>query len=206
MSRSERFWDKTASQYDQVEIKDQQTYFQLIQRIKAHLKLTDVVLDLGCGTGLMTNEIAQDVQTIHAIDISSNMIAIAEQKANERSILNINYAHATIYDESLTKGSFDAVLAFHVLHLLDDEQIAIQRMHELLKPGGLLISATPCVGEKPLLKSLLFLAGRTGLVPRIRAFKIRHLVDTIEQGKFSIVEADFLKQRTKEYFIVARRI
>lgn len=206
MNKSERFWDKTASKYDQIEMKDEQTYIHIIQRTKRHLKRSDIVLDYGCGTGWISNEIAPYVKGIHAIDISANMIAIANKKAKERNIANITYAHSTIFDERCKKGSFDVILAFHVLHLLEDERIALLRMNELLKPGGLLISATPCVGEKLFLRSLLFFAGKVGLVPNIRSFQIRHLVDTIADAHFSIVESDCLKRRSQEYFIVARRI
>ncbi|MFF2089851.1 class I SAM-dependent methyltransferase [Paenibacillus sp. NPDC058174] len=205
MNKTERFWDKTASQYNQIEQKDQDTYLHLIQRTKSHLNQNDVLLDYGCGTGLIANEIAADVQTIHAIDISSNMIAIAEKKANERNLTNINYAHAVIFDERYTKGSIDVVLAFHVLHLLEDEHIVLQRINELLKPGGLLISATPCVGEKLLLGQLLSFAGKIGVMPSIKAFKIPHLVEAIKKANFSIVEADYLRKSSQEYFIVARK-
>lgn len=111
-----------------------------------------------------------------------------------------------MFDERYKKGSFDVILAFHVLHLLEDEHIVLQRMNELLKPGGLLISATPCVGEKIFLSNLLFFAGRVGLTPKIRSFKIRNLVVSIEEGNFSIVESDCLKKSSQEYFIVARKI
>lgn len=206
MNKSERFWDKTASQYDQIEMKDEQTYRHIIQRTKATLEISNVVLDLGCGTGLISNEVAEDVKQIHAIDISSAMIAIAEKKAKARNIANINYAHTTIFDERYKKGSFDVILAFHVLHLLEDEQIVLQRMNELLKPGGLLISATPCVGEKILLRNLLYFAGRVGLMPKIRSFKLRNLVDKMKKGNFSIIESDCLKKSSREYFVVARKI
>ena len=206
MNKSERFWDKTASKYDQIEMKDEQTYNQIIRRTKTHLNISDIFMDYGCGTGLISNEIAQYVKGIHAIDISTNMIAISEKKAKERNITNINYTHSTIFDERYKKGSFDVILAFHVLHLLEDEHIVLQRMNELLKPGGLLISATPCLGEKISLRNLLFFAGRVGLVPNIRSFKIRNLVETIEEERFSIVESDCLKKSSQEYFIVARKI
>jgi len=205
MNKSERFWDKTASQYDQIEMKDEQTYRQILQRTKTHLRISDLALDLGCGTGLISNEIAEDVNEIHAIDISSNMIAIAEKKAKERSIANINYAHTTIFDERYKEGAFDVILAFHVLHLLEDEHIVLRRINELLKPGGLFISATPCVGEKMFLRNLLSFAGRVGLMPSIRPFKIRNLVHAIEKGNLSIVETDCLKKSSQEYFIVARK-
>jgi 2-polyprenyl-3-methyl-5-hydroxy-6-metoxy-1,4-benzoquinol methylase len=204
MNQSESFWDKTASKYDQLEQKDEQTYIDIIKRTKTHLKISDIVMDYGCGTGLISNEIAEDVKEIHAIDISSKMIEIAAKKAEERNIANINFAHSTIFDERYKKGSFDIILAFHVLHLLEDEHIVLQRMNELLKPGGLLISATPCVGEKIFQRNLLFLAGRVGLVPKIRSFKRRNLVDTIEDANFTIIESDCLKKSSQEYFIVGK--
>ncbi|WP_339269071.1 class I SAM-dependent methyltransferase [Paenibacillus sp. FSL W8-0187] len=67
MNASERFWDKTASQYDQIDMKDEQTYINIIKRTKTHLKISSIVLDFGCGTGLIANEIAKYVKGIHAI-------------------------------------------------------------------------------------------------------------------------------------------
>lgn len=206
MNKSESFWDKTASKYDQLEMKDEQTFNNIIKRTKTHLKISDIVLDYGCGTGLISNEITEYVKGIHAIDISSNMIGIAEKKAKERKITNINYAQSTIFDERYKRGSFDVILVFHVLHLLEDEHMVLQRINELLKPGGLFISATPCVGEKIFLRNLLFFAGRVGLVPNVKSFKIRNLVDTVEERNFSIIESDCLKKSSQEYFIVARKI
>ncbi|WP_182914417.1 class I SAM-dependent methyltransferase [Paenibacillus sp. 1011MAR3C5] len=205
MSKSERFWDKTASKYDQIEMKDAQTYQNVINRTKKYLKSCDIVMDFGCGTGIIANEIAEDVQELHAIDISANMIEIAGKKAYDRSIANISYVHTTIFDERYKEGSFDAILAFHILHLLENEQVVLQRINELLKPGALLISATPCMGEKRILKGLLSVAGKVGLMPAIQAFKINDLVDAFKRGGFSIVETDCLNPRSQEYFIVARK-
>jgi hypothetical protein len=89
---------------------------------------------------------------------------------------------------------------------LEDDHIVIQRINELLKPGGLLISATPCMGEKIFLRNLLFFASKIGLVPNIRSYKICNLVNTIEEENFSIVETDCLKKSSQEYFMVARKI
>ncbi|WP_165867574.1 class I SAM-dependent methyltransferase [Paenibacillus pinisoli] len=205
MSKSERFWDKTASKYDQIEMKDAQIYNTIINRTKTYLKPSDIVMDYGCGTGLIANEIADSVQVLHAIDLSANMVEIAGKKALERSIANISYAHTTIFDERYKKGSFDAILAFHILHLLEDEGAELQRIHELLKPGALFISATPCVGEKRLLKGLLSVAGKAGLMPAIQAFKSSQLVENMKKANFSLMEADCLNLSSQEYFIVARK-
>ena len=206
MKKTEHFWDKAANTYDQAEKKDEQIYINIIEKTKKHLRISDIVLDYGCGTGLISNEIAGDVKVIHGIDISSNMIGIAAKKAEERNIKNIDYSQATIFDERYQSGSFDVILVFHVLHLLDDEHMTIQRIHELLKPGGLLISATPCMGEKKILNNLIVLAGKVGLVPNIKLFTLSNLVNTIEEKNFSIIETDCLRKSSQEYFIVARKI
>lgn len=117
---SERFWDNAANTYDQEERKNEQTRVKIIEKTKKHLKINDIVLDYGCGTGLISNEIADNVKIIHAIDISSNMIEITKRKADGRKIENIVYAHSTIFDERYKRGSFDVILVFYILHLLED--------------------------------------------------------------------------------------
>jgi len=204
--KSEKFWDNAADTYDQEERKDEQTYIKIIEKTKKYLKASDVLLDFGCGTGLISNEIADHVKVIRAIDISSKMIEIAKQKADGRNIENIDYAQATIFDERYLSGSFDVILAFYILHLVEDTHQVIQRIHELLKPGGLMISATPCMGErKTFLNIPLLLATKIGLVPNIRSFKISELEGSIAAGNFEIDETERLKKSSPEYFIVARK-
>ncbi len=205
MNRSEKFWDKMANNYDREEKKDEQTYIKIIEKTKMYLKISDIVLDYGCGTGLISNEIADNVKVIHAIDTSSKMIEIAKRKADGRKIENIDYAHSTIFDERYKRGSFDVILVFYILHLLEDPHKVMQRINELLKPGGLIISATPCMGEKTFLSILLSLVSKIGLIPSIRSFKISELEDSIANGNFEIVETECLHQSSYQYFIVAKK-
>jgi 2-polyprenyl-3-methyl-5-hydroxy-6-metoxy-1,4-benzoquinol methylase len=206
MSNAETFWDNTAKNYNREEKRDEKTYLKIIEKIRTYLKPNDIVLDFGCGTGLVSNEIAGNVKQIHAIDISSKMIAIAKEKAAGRKIENIDHAHSTLFDEQLRKGSFDVILAFYILHLVEDNQKVMQRLNELLKPGGLMISATPCMGEKPILNGLFSMAGKIGIIPTIRSFKKTELEDSIANGNFEIVETECLHQSSQQYFIVAKKI
>jgi len=205
MNKSEKFWDRMSNNYDRVEKKDEQTYIKIIEQTKKYLKISDIVLDYGCGTGLISNEIADNVNVIHAIDISSKMIEIAKKKADGSKIENIDYAHSTIFDERYKRGSFDVILVFYILHLLEDTQKVMQRINELLKPGGLIISATPCMGEKTFLSILLSFVSKIGLIPKIRSFKISELEDSIANGNFEIVETECLHQSGQQYFIVAKK-
>jgi 2-polyprenyl-3-methyl-5-hydroxy-6-metoxy-1,4-benzoquinol methylase len=206
MKKSEKFWDKMANNYDREEIKDEQTYKNIIEKTKKHLKNSDTVLDYGCGTGLISNEIADNVKVIHAIDTSSKMIEIAKIKSDGRHIKNIDYIHSTIFDERYKRASFDVILGFNILHLLEDTPKVMHRINELLKPGGLIISATPCLGKKTFLSILMSLVSKIGLIPRIVSFKISELKSIISNGNFEIVETECLCHYSQEYFIVAKKI
>jgi 2-polyprenyl-3-methyl-5-hydroxy-6-metoxy-1,4-benzoquinol methylase len=193
-----------AKNYDREEEKDEPTRSKVIERSQKYLKIGDTVLDFGCGTGLFCHEIAEDVKMIHAIDISSKMIEIAENKGKERKIVNIEYFHSTIFDDKFEKGSYDVILTFYILHLLDDSGKALQRINELLKPGGLLISSTPCISEKNRLISILFsLLSKIHLVPKIRSFKFLELEELISKGNFEIIDTEIVHH--PEFFVIAKK-
>ena len=206
--KSEKFWDKQAKDFA-----DQEHHTQLsenkdfITTLK-YLNISDTVLDYGCATGIISNAIADKVKEIHAIDISSKMIEIAKIKASERNIENIHYTHATIYDERYKKETFDVILAFRILHMLEDIQAVMRRINELLKPGGTFISVSPCMGDKKALLSILvFLASKMRLVPQhINLLKLPELQGIITGGGFQIVEYERMDDKVPHYCIVARKL
>lgn len=206
MNKSEKFWDRSADTYDREEKKDEQTYIKIIEKTKKYLQISEIVLDYACGTGTIDIEIAGDVKEIRAIDMSSKMIDLAKRKTGERKIENIDYMQATIYDERLKRESFDVITAFTILHLVEDTPKVIKRINELLKPRGLFISSTPCMGEKKFSSTLLSLVSKIGLVPAIRSFKFSELENSIVNGNFKIVEIECLRQSSQQYFIVAKKI
>jgi 2-polyprenyl-3-methyl-5-hydroxy-6-metoxy-1,4-benzoquinol methylase len=205
INKTEEFWDKTAAYYDKAEKKDELTYSHFIEKARKYLKVDDIVLDFGCGTGLVCNEIAGNVKMVYAIDISSKMIEIARNKAVGCKIQNIDYVCITIFDERFTSNSIDVIIVFNVLHLLEDSQKVIQRIRELLKPDGFIISATPCMGEKPLLNRLFAFGSMIGVMPEINSFKISGLEHFFKQEKFEIIETGRLKQKSPQYLIITKK-
>lgn len=206
MTKSEKFWDKSAYNFFLEGEKEKQSYINIIDRIKKYLKTSDIVLDLGCGPGLISNEIADYVKFIYAIDISSKMIEIAKINADYRKIQNIDYAYTTIFDDKYKNGSFDIILAFSILHLLEDNQKTMQHINDLLKPGGLIISVTPCIGEKLFLNISISLLSFIGKIPKIKSFKANELKESISNRNFEIIENDRMPDGIIEYIIVAKRI
>jgi 2-polyprenyl-3-methyl-5-hydroxy-6-metoxy-1,4-benzoquinol methylase len=176
-----------------------------IQLSKAHLTREQIVLDFGCGPGALTNALAPSVAHIHAIDTSAGMLEVARAQAAEGNIDNVEYAQRDLFDDRLTDGSFDVVLAFNVLHYIDEMPALMARVHALLKPGGLFISSTACIGEKfTLLGALVFVVTGIGLVPKMRFYRVTELEGLFGAGGFDIVDARTLS-KLHERFIVAKR-
>jgi 2-polyprenyl-3-methyl-5-hydroxy-6-metoxy-1,4-benzoquinol methylase len=204
MNKSEKFWDKIANYYDQVEKKDEQINIKIIEKTRNRLKISDNVLDYGCGTGTAAIEIAGSVKTVNCIDISSKMIEAAKGKTVEHKVKNIDFEQTTIFDEKFNKGSFDVILCFYLLHLMEDTPKVMQRINELLKPDGLIISATPCM-RGTFLGVLLSPVSKIGLIPPIKYFKISELEDLMTEGNFEIVETECLDKSGQQYFVVAKK-
>jgi len=205
-SKAVKFWDRTASFYDREEKKDELSYLNFIEKARKYLKSNDTVLDFGCGTGLVCNEIAENVKMIYAMDISSKMIEIARNKAITRNIQNVDFACTTLFDERFKQNSFDVIVVLNVLHVVENTQKVIHRINELLKPEGFIVSATPCMGEKPLLNSLFTIGSKIGITPKIKSFKNTELKQLFIRENFELIEADPLKKNSLQYMIIAMKL
>jgi len=186
--------------------KYQQTYTDTIERTKKYLKKDDIVLDFACGTGITTIQISGFVRKIHAIDISQRMIDIAEEKAEKNQISNIKFYKTDLFNEEFEKNSFDVLLAVNILYFLKNAPENISRIYELLKPGGLFISATDCLGENiSLLNIIKHLLSRIGILPFMKMYSISELEDLVTDVNFKIIETANLYDNPPNYFIVAKK-
>ena len=136
------------------------------------------------------------------------MIEVAKRKADERKIDNIKYTQATIFDVTYERESFDVVLAFNILHLLEDLQKVLQRINDLLKPGGLFISSTACMGDKTVsrYRLLLFPLSVLGIVPSMKFLKRSELDESITKGNFQIIETGRMDHKAPIFLIVAKKL
>jgi 2-polyprenyl-3-methyl-5-hydroxy-6-metoxy-1,4-benzoquinol methylase len=204
-------WNKLAKNWDTPGVSLGENDLKIIERTKKYLDASSVVLDYGCATGSIALEIASMVKDVRGIDISANMVEIAKRKADERGIKNIAFTKAAIFDESLEKESFDVILSLSILHLVEDSAQVMGKVNQLLKPGGIFISATPCLGEKAIVSVLMnvpiFVLSKLGLIPSITFFSASSLAASITNAGFQIIEQEDLSVRPlRECFIVARKV
>jgi len=164
----EKFWDLISSMYAASPVSDSVSYQSKIQTIKSYLSPGDVVLDIGCGTGTQCDDLAESVKQVIGVDISSKLLAIAEQRKAERNIENVEFIQTSLFDDQFNPESFNLVMTFYILHFFEDIDEFFTRVYELLKPDGLYIYELPCLGEKNLFMArLLRFAGYLGFVPLI---------------------------------------
>jgi 2-polyprenyl-3-methyl-5-hydroxy-6-metoxy-1,4-benzoquinol methylase len=212
MRKSEKFWDQSASNYDNTEEKFEFIHCRSRKNTKRYLKDTDIVLDYGCGTGTTACEISGLVRSVRAIDISTGMIEIAKGKAATGGVVNVDFEQAEIFDEEFENGSFNVVLAFNMLHTVPDPESVVQRTVELQKPGGLFISVTPCLGgKKSALVSLQILLVRAllkvGVSPApIRQLKSADLDDLMDDERLQVIETEEIFKGASSYFMVAKKV
>lgn len=207
MRGAEQFWDKIAKKYAKSPIKNMQAYNETMERTRAHLSAGDSVLEVGCGTGSTALLLAGSVQRITASDISSSMIDIAGNKAQDQQVENVDFIQAILSDDTFENGTFDAVLAFNFLHLLEDTPAAIRRINALLKPDGLFISKTVCLAEQSrLLRVLVYVMQKLGMAPYVGFLKIVELDEIVANGNFRIVETGLYPPSPPSRFIVARKM
>jgi len=203
-----KFWDGIAEIYDKHAIKKYaQAYADTVELTRKYLKSTDHVLDFACGTGLTTVELAGNVKTMCAVDISPKMIELARDKCKKAGITNVTFSCTTLYDECLEEGVFDVVLVFNALFALPEQEKVFERIGALLKPGGMFLSVTDCLAESSLAHRMsLWMAARLGKVPCENFYTAKSLKNAVSTGGFNIVETYSLYRKPSNLFIAARKI
>ena len=100
------------------------------------------VLEIGCGVGAQTIIICSKNPEIEltSIDISKESIQIAEKRCREAGFTNVNFVHADLHRLPFQKENFDFVFICFVLEHLPNPGIALQKIKEVIKPGGTLVT------------------------------------------------------------------
>lgn len=202
------FWNRNARKYATDQIKDMAGYERTIERTRHFLGSADAVLEIGCGTGTTALALAPFVSSIVASDVSTEMIAIAREKAGDLANKNVEFAVAMAEHVPGSDRSYDAALAFNVLHLFGNRPSALARIHHLLRPGGLFISKTPCLSEmNPFIRYAIPVAQIVGKAPFVSFFTAAQLGTEVENAGFTIIERERHGSGRKDpkIFIVAQK-
>jgi 2-polyprenyl-3-methyl-5-hydroxy-6-metoxy-1,4-benzoquinol methylase len=205
MDQSKRFWDRIAERYSRKPIADEAAYQKKLQVTREYFQPEMEVLELGCGTGSTAIAHAPYVKHILAIDLSSRMIEIAQTKADDESIVNVTFKRSTIDALNVSAHSLDAVLGLNILHLLDNMEEVIAMVHNMLKPDGIFVTSTPCIGDTMKFFKVIAPIGKLfGLMPLVKVFTTKELESSLADAGFEIVYR-WQPGRGEAVFIVAKK-
>ena len=203
--RRAKFWDWIAERYARSPIADEASYKKKLKITQDYLRPSMEVLEFGCGTGSTALIHAPHVKHIHAIDISSRMIEIAQGKADASGAANITFDQSSFDDFDAPVRNFDAVLGMSILHLLENRDVAISKVYRLLTPGGIFVSSTACISDWMRWFKLVAPIGKLfGFLPLVKVFTSEELVTSLVNAGFEI-DHRWQPGRGKAVFIVARR-
>jgi len=91
------------------------------------------LLDIGCSSGIMTFEYSQHFKNVVGVDLDSNAIQYAKE---HKSKDNITYINKPIEEIEIERNSIDVITCSHIYEHVPSPRILLDRIYELLKPGG----------------------------------------------------------------------
>ena len=207
MNTCKEFWNMRAQNYDtQTGPQYEKAYEKTVEKTLGYLSPDDRVLDFACGTGIVTFQMAPHAARVQAIDISDEMVRHCSEKAAAPGADNVTVAQMDLFDPSLVPGSFDVVTAFNVLCYVEDCPGVLTRIHSLLRPGGMFLSATDCLGERITKAGVKkFWKSHTGSMPHVTFFRMHGLEEAIARAGFSVLDRETLFPAPPNLFVAAKK-
>jgi len=158
------------------------------------------VLELGCGTGIFTEQLAMRNINITALDISIDLLGSAKKKQGVSKILAADAESIPFLDES-----FDFVVGVSILHHLDIER-SLREIRRVLKTGGKVILSEPNMVNPQIFlqKNIRWLKKLTGDTPSETAFFRWRTKCNLQKNGFrqvSILPFEFLHPLTPVFLI-----
>jgi len=208
MRESDKFWDSKAEGYAKSPISDEESYQRKLSETQQYFAPDMRILEFGCGTGATAVLHAPHVLHIDAIDISQTMLEIGHGRARDSNIQNITFTRGTLTEYNAETASLDLVLGLNVIHLLPDREAVLAEVARILKPGGIFVSSTGCLGGSYLrfIKLLVPLGKLLGIMPDVFVLTESELAREVEDAGFAIENQWHHGMKDIDVFMIARKL
>jgi ubiquinone/menaquinone biosynthesis C-methylase UbiE len=163
----------------------------------SRLRHGDSLLDVGCGPGTITADLATLVSPglVTGIDLSEEVIEVASRETHGLHGGNLRFMVDDVYDLSFKDATFDVVYAHQILQHLSSPVDALVEMRRVLRDGGLLAVRDADFGAfawfpgDDRLSRWMDLYHQITRANRAEADAGRHLVSWVREAGFSEIEA-----------------
>ena len=121
--------------FDEIEDRRYRTHYHLPELFASMDGHGQKLLEVGCGIGVDSIQLAKRGYQVTAVDLTENALAVARQFAEQRGV-SIDFRLGNAEGLDFPDASFDAVYSFGVLHHTPDIQRSVAEVHRVLRPGG----------------------------------------------------------------------
>ena len=138
LQRSQNYFESVAGDWERIRKRyfdDRVTSLAIEKLLPRDLTLVDV----GCGTGSLTFELARFARKVIGVDLSNEMLRRARAVAKEREVRNVEFRQGDALKLPLDSHSVDAAFCVMVLHFLPDPQRAVEELCRVTRAGGSVI-------------------------------------------------------------------
>lgn len=101
------------------------------------------VLDFGCGSGVISCELAKHGYKVTGVDAASGMVQSASENASKQDIANIEFSSIDSAGNGLPDAKYDAVVCSSVLEYVPNDEHLVLNLMRTLSPGGTLLISVP---------------------------------------------------------------
>jgi SAM-dependent methyltransferase len=139
-------FDQQAERFEKAPVQSDPAALERLVRF-ADLPPESLLLDSGCGPGLVSGAFLAGGHRVVGVDLSAEMVARARRRCAEFGE-RVRFEQRSLFDPAL-RGPFDAAVSRYVLHHTPDPAAFVHRQVELLRPGGVLILCDHTTDPEP---------------------------------------------------------
>lgn len=151
-----KVWDKFFQDRGRFYLLPHKQFNKVIERFKVYR--LNKLLDLGCGSGRHSIELAKNGFSVTGVDFSQSAIDLAKKWARSEK-LKINFLRANFHKKlKFQDNSFDGAIAIDSIHYDSSESMTftLKELRRIIRPKGLLFLTLPTQIGNPLVTHLIF--------------------------------------------------
>ena len=206
----ETYWSRFVDDYEdrQAFVAGDDLILAMMDRLRNEYSLMNV-LELGCGTGLFTEILCTNAQSVKATDFSDEMVAKAIEL---REILpNVSFSREDAMHLSFEDQSFDTVFMANLIHIIADPAKVIEESNRVLKSGGKMIitsfdiDAMSFINKIRMASRYIKTFGKVSKDARKVKTSRKDVERMLVRNSFRILKSESLGTITRSMFLIAEK-
>jgi ubiquinone/menaquinone biosynthesis C-methylase UbiE len=161
------------------------TYKRIVTTINKYLTPPKKILDIGCGAGTLALHFANEGNQVTGIDVSKYAMEKANQSAKYLHLKTATFKQMN-FPMEVPGGKYDFIICSEVIEHIKNDDLALKRMYELLKKGGILFLSTP--SENAPMHKLGLAKDFDNRVGHLRRYSVEKLILKAQKQGFIVLE------------------